>query len=331
MAPLVLIDAYSQIFRCFFAVRDLTNSRGEPTNALLPFARMLIKFQQRFPDNPGAIVFDCGRVEFRTKLNPDYKATRPPMPEALRKQIPHLRDLADAFGWPLLEEKEYEADDLIAAMAKANPGPVRIVSSDKDLAQLIDDRIEMLVPDAKGPWEERNQARVLEKFAVRPDQIIDYLALLGDSSDNIAGVPGIGPKGAAELLREHDSLDHIFCDPAKVASERKRALLVEHRELLERNRALIRLRTDLPAAYADLETVCRRRPPDWERIRAICETMELRSVLRELPAEAGDTPTDPDDLFAAPAAPVPAPATAPAAPPSKAEPQAEQPDLFGDF
>ena len=120
---LILIDAYSQIFRAFYAIRQLTNSRGEPTNAVFVFTRLLLGIQKEYPTSRGAMLFDCGKVEFRMKLNPEYKANRPPMPEALRTQIPVIRELAEAFGWPLLEEPEYEADDLAAAFARAAEGP----------------------------------------------------------------------------------------------------------------------------------------------------------------------------------------------------------------
>ena len=306
---MILIDAYSQIFRCYHAVRHLNNSRGEPTNALLPFTRLLLKLQHDFPEDRGAMVFDCGRVQFRLELNADYKANRPPMPEDLKQQIPVLRELAAAFGWPLLEEPEYEADDLIAALARAATEPVRIVSSDKDLAQLVDQRIALLLPGKNGAgWELRDSAGVLEKFAVPPAAIVDYLALLGDAADNIPGVPGVGPKTAAEWLRIAP-LDDLLAAPEKIANPRQRARLLESVEILERNRKLIRLRSDLPERLLPITESCARRAPDWETITGICERMELHSLLRQLPrTEHPSRANDDLPLFAATAAPAPEPA-----------------------
>jgi DNA polymerase-1 len=324
---LILIDAYSQIFRCYYAVRELTNSKGEPTNAVFAFTRLLLKLYHDFPESHGAMVFDCGRVKFRLALIPEYKANRPSMPEELRKQIPIIRDLAAAFGWPLLEEPEFEADDLIAALAVASREPVKIISSDKDLAQLVNPNVAMLTPDAKNHnWDLRDEARILEKFAVRADQMIDYLALLGDASDNISGVPGIGPKTAAALLKEFVSIEQMLAHPERIASERRRQLIVDHAELLTRNRKLIELRTDLPAHFTDIDAVCRRRAPDWKRIAAICEELELRSIRRELPYLDDEAPPEAGlPLFAEADA---APATPPAAPVPHA-PQMVQDDLFG--
>ena len=295
---LLLIDAYSQIFRCFYGVRSLTNSRGEPTNALLPFARLLLKLRTEFPAGFGALVFDCGKVQFRMALNPEYKANRPPAPEELKQQIPVIREMASALGWPLLEEPEYEADDLIAALATAHGGNVRIISSDKDLVQLVNDRITILVPDRKNGWEVRDPAGALEKFAVRPDQIIDYLALLGDAADNIPGVRGIGVKTAAELLQAHDSVDAMLQNPEIIASERIRKLLLDGAEIVQRNRDLIRLRRDLPGRFVSPASCCVLRDPDWNAFRDLVERMELKSLLKEIPEQK---PAEPEmfqgDLF----------------------------------
>ena len=200
---------------------------------------------------------------------------------------------------------------------------------------LIDDRITMLLPDRKNSaWEIRDPAETFRKFAVRPNQIVDYLSLLGDASDNIPGVPGIGPKTAAALLAQHGSIDAMLAEPAKIAGERYRQLLTAHVELLERNRQLIRLRTDLPERYRQPESVCRRQPPDWPKIIALCERWELHSLRRSLVAAAGippepaaKIPADNDGelpLFASPGGQPPAPA-------GQAEPQMVQDDFFSNF
>lgn len=298
---IILIDAYSQIFRAFFAIRMLTNSRGEPTNALFVFTRLLLHIQQNYPTKRGAMLFDCGKVGFRLELNPEYKANRPPMPDALRAQIPVIRTMAEAFGWPLLEEPEFEADDLIAAFTRAaGDAPVRIVSSDKDLAQLVDERVHMLSPAAgNAGFEERGVEEIIGKFAVPPALIVDYLALIGDNSDNIPGVPGIGPKSAAQLLTEFGPIETWIDQPERLAGTRFEKKLAGHAELLQRNRKLIRLRDDLPARFRDLGTFLHRREPDWVKIASLCREYELKSILKELPAEAVAATEAEDDLFAA--------------------------------
>ncbi len=280
---LILVDAYSQIFRGFYAVSHLSSHDGTPTNAVFVFGRILLKLCREYPSGLGALVFDCGRVKFREELNPLYKKNRPPMPDELKIQIPYIRELAQYFGWPLLEEPEYEADDLIAALAVSCPGTVRIVSSDKDLAQLVNERVSMLVPGFGGGFELRDYAGVLKKFAVPPEKIIDYLSLTGDSADNIEGIAGVGPKTAAKLLGEFESVEAILAHPEALANEKLREKIVAGSELLRRNRKLISLRLDLPERWKS-EEMLRRREPDWAAIRSMLLQLDLHSLRRELDA-----------------------------------------------
>ncbi len=302
---LVLIDAYSQIFRSFYAIRILTNSRGEPVNAAFVFTKLLLQLEKNHPSAYGAMLFDCGKVAFRLELNPDYKANRPPMPDPLKQQIPLIREIAEAFGWELLQHEGFEADDLIGGMAlKYQDMPVEIVSSDKDLSQLINERISMLIP-GNGGFELRDSAAVLKKFGVTPELIIDYLALLGDASDNIPGVPGVGPKRAVEILSTLGAAELWLNDPALIdpASTNGKKLLPEL-ETVRRNRELIRLRTELPEGFVQ-DSPPERREPDWKKIAAICRDNQFKSILKELPAEAVEvTAVEPvkeadfeDDLF----------------------------------
>lgn len=317
--PLILIDAYSQIFRAYYAIRRLTNSKGEPTNAIFVFARMLLKLQTEYPSDTGAMLFDCGKVQFRLDLAPEYKANRPPMPEELKAQIPVIRELAAAFGWPLLEEQEYEADDLIAAFTRSASGPVLIVSSDKDLSQLVTPEVKMLVPAPKNGFEERGAAEVKTKFDVPPELIVDYLALIGDSSDNIPGVPGVGPKTAAQILNTCGPAEKWLDDLSLIENPKLRAKLEGHIDVIRKNRRLIELRDDLPARFAPPAGHLRRATPDWKKIREICEAMELRSVLRELPETQPEEPEREEDLFSLAARPVP---------PLPPSPEMEQGELF---
>lgn len=307
---ILLIDAYSQIFRCYYAITYLSNSRGEPTNALFAFTRLLLNLEKEFRGCDGALLFDCGKPAFRLELAPDYKAGRPPMPEDLRFQMPLIREMAEAFGWPLLQKENYEADDLIGGFATgALPGEceVFVVTSDKDLAQLVRPGVTWLAPDRKNSgFEKRGVPGVIEKFGVPPERLVDYLSLLGDSSDNIPGVPGIGGKTAARLLADGRSLDQVLADPAAAgASPRIAEALKEHAGRIAVNRQLIRLRCDLPEEFADRGQTLKRHQPDWAEIAELCRAQDLKSLLKELPEEFREAPAAPappaamvqDDLF----------------------------------
>ncbi|MBR7127234.1 MAG: 5'-3' exonuclease [Lentisphaeria bacterium] len=279
---IVLVDAYSQIFRAFYAVKSLSNSKGFPTNALHGFIKILMRLNREYPSSHGAVVFDCGRVGFRMELNPEYKANRKPTPDELKMQVPPIREFIEAFGWTLLEECEYEADDLIGAIARNFDGEVKFLSSDKDLSQLINSKITQLVPDIKNAFTERTPEKVIEKFGVSADLLIDYLALLGDSADNIPGAAGIGPKGAAKILNNYGSLQQIFADPSQVSDEKTRAKLLENRDLLEKNIALITLKTDLPDKFSKLEQICAKKAIDFAKLFALCDEYELNSIRKDI-------------------------------------------------
>ncbi|MBR7131519.1 MAG: hypothetical protein IKC82_06015 [Lentisphaeria bacterium] len=298
---LVLVDAYSQIFRSFFAIRMLTNSRGEPVNAAFVFTKLLLQLEKSHPSPYGAMLFDCGKVAFRLELNPQYKANRPPMPDALRQQMPLIREIAEAFGWELLQCDGLEADDLIGGLScRFSDLPVEIVSSDKDLSQLIDERVTMLIPGSGASgFNRRGIAEVKEKFGVAPEEMVDYLALIGDNSDNIPGVPGIGPKSAVDILQLFGAADRWLNAPEKIDAENKYGKkLLPALDIIRRNRELIRLRTDLPEEL-QLDTPPVRHKPDWRRITEICRDNQFRSILKELP-EIEDEKDDffEDDLFA---------------------------------
>lgn len=288
MDKLILLDAYSQIFRSFYAIRRLTNARGEAVNAAFVFTKLLLKLEHRYPQRRGIMLFDCGKVEFRLKLAPDYKANRPPMPDDLKSQIPLIKRIASAFGWKQFFCEGYEADDLIGAIARhcEKDHKILILSSDKDLSQLVDENISMLVPQNgnKGDFEERGVAEVTEKFGVSPELIVDYLALLGDSSDNIAGVPGIGAKSAAELLNSCGAAESWLDAPEKISSSRFFKKLEGNFELLKRNRELVRLRSEMFDELAGvLPELLTPKSPDWAEIAEICRDNQFNSILKELP------------------------------------------------
>lgn len=282
--PVILIDAFSQIFRSFYAIRHLSNSRGEPVNALLVFTRLLLGIEKNYSGKRGAMLFDCGKVRHRLALLPAYKANRPPMPEELAQQIPFIREMASAFGWQMHEVDDYEADDLIGVLAKNLEGNIRIISSDKDLSQLICDRVVMLSPanGNSGGFEERDAEFVKSKFGVEPSLIVDYLALLGDSSDNIDGVRGIGSKGAAEILNTWGKSENWIDEPEKIGKKFS-AKLAGQTDILRRNIKLVSLRTDLPESWSDPESLVVRNAPDWQKISEVCYRYGLKSILKDLP------------------------------------------------
>ena len=294
--PTILIDAYSQIFRVFYAIRYLSRKDGFPTNALFGFARLLMQLENDYAPASGAMFFDCGKPAFRLELAPEYKSNRPPMPEELKKQMPLLRELATLFGWQICECTNYEADDLIGAAVKSGcKEKFAIISSDKDLSQLIDDKCFMLLPARSGGgFEIRTGAETFKKFSVIPGQIVDYLSLLGDSSDVIEGVPGIGPKTAASILEKSGSLENFFARPELLENEKLRTKLLENRDRIERNIKLVTLRTQWPEnELGNVEKYLVKRAPDWQKIADFAREYELKSVLKDIPADFCRTAVEP--------------------------------------
>ncbi|RMF87788.1 MAG: DNA polymerase I, partial [Nitrospirae bacterium] len=210
MAEIYLIDGTYYLHRAFHARTGLATSTGVPTNAVYLFARMLLKLlRERRPEGV-VMVFDAKGKSFRNDLYPDYKANRPPLPEGLAQQIPYIHRLVEALGIPRVSIPGVEADDVLATLARraaARGDTAWLVSRDKDLMQLVGDGIRMwdsMKEEEIGPEE------VAARLGVAPEQVPDYLALVGDASDNIPGVPGIGAKGAAKLLAEHGSLEALL-------------------------------------------------------------------------------------------------------------------------
>jgi len=312
---IVLVDAFAQIYRGFYAVRNLTNSHGEPTNAVFAMAKFLFRLHHEYASARGAFAFDCGKPAFRLELAPEYKANRPPMPEDLSKQLPTINELITAFGWPSFSMTGYEADDLLAAMAADFADTqVRIVTGDKDIHQIVSDRVKMLAPDPKGGLQERGPAEVYEKFGIGPSAIIDYLSLIGDSSDNIPGLVGVGPKTAVEMLNQYGSVTAMINNPEQIVNPKWREKVIAGTEILRKNLQLIRLKAETEThPWKESEALCRR-TPDWDKLREIFTRLELRSLIKEL-----------DTCVSA----VPAPAQTPAATAQPATSEAIQPDLFG--
>jgi DNA polymerase-1 len=287
---ITLIDAYSQIYRGFYALPLLSNSKGQFTNAVLATAKFLLSLERDYPSPYGAVVFDKGRPAHRMILAPEYKAKRPPMPQELQSQLPFIRQLIEAAGWNIFERDGTEADDIIAAIAVNFKGnPVRIISADKDIAQVIDDRVKMLIPDRKlGGFLLQGRDEVVARFAVLPSQIVDYLSLIGDSSDNIPGVDGVGPKTAAKLISQFGSLDEMLTKVTEIENEKLREKIVGSAEIIRRNQKLIVLDLSISdAGWLDINSYSKRKP-DCEKLKAIASDLEMKSIMAEFD-KAGDS------------------------------------------
>src|SRR6187431_110007 len=243
---LYLIDGSSQMYRAYHAIRGLTGPDGNSTNAVYGFVTMLRKLINDHQPQYIAASFDLAGPTFRDDIVTDYKANRAPMPGDLAEQIPWVHEACEAMGVPILTSKRYEADDVIGTLATravAAGFDVAIVTGDKDFFQLVHDGIKVYNPKEEGTWFDA--AGVKEKFGVAPEQVVDVLALMGDSIDNIKGVPGIGEKGARELISTHGSLDSLLAN-APSLSGKKRELLTTHADSARESRVLLRIRTDVP-------------------------------------------------------------------------------------
>jgi DNA polymerase-1 len=288
---LVLVDGSSYLYRAFNALPPFSNSRGEPTGAVFGVLNMLSKFLKDYDPERIAVVFDAPGKTFRDELFAEYKAQRPPMPDDLRAQIEPLFEAVRGMGLPILREQGVEADDVIGtlacAAAKENLS-VLISTGDKDMCQLVSPHI-TLINTMSGTVLDR--AGVKTKFDVFPEQIIDYLALVGDSSDNIPGIDKVGPKTAAKWLGKYSTLDALVADAANVegkVGENLRAGLAT----LELARKLATIRTDvtLPVSLQQLK----RQPVNTEALRALYTRLELRSLLKQLDGAPASTHTAPD-------------------------------------
>ncbi len=286
-APLILIDGSSYLYRAFHALPPLANSRGEPTGAVFGVLNMLRKFLQEQPDCPMVVVFDAPGKTFRDDLFAEYKAHRPPMPDDLRSQIEPLLAAVTAMGLPLLRITGVEADDVIGTLARraADAGkPVLISTGDKDMAQLVDEHITLINTMSNTRMD---RAGVKAKFDVWPEQIIDYLALIGDSSDNIPGIEKVGPKTAAKWLATYGTIDKLLLNAEQISGVVGENLRKGLDTLaLSRRLATIRLDLDLPISVDGFA----RGPQDIPALRALYERMEFRGLLRAL---EGDAPGHP--------------------------------------
>ena len=291
LAPLVLVDGSSYLYRAFHALPPLTTSKGLPTGAVKGVLNMLKSLRKQYPDSPFAVVFDAKGGTFRDEMYAEYKANRPSMPDDMRVQIDFLHNCVKGLGYPLLCVEGVEADDVIGTLARSSAAadrPVIISTGDKDMAQLVDGHI-TLVNTMTGSV--MDVAGVKEKFGVGPEHIIDYLALMGDKVDNIPGVPGVGEKTAAGLLLGiNGGLKELYENLDKVPTLAIRgaktlpAKLEEHKEMAFLSYELATIKVDVPLDIELDALHCGE--PDREALLALYTELEFKSWITDLQREA---------------------------------------------
>jgi DNA polymerase I len=277
-----LIDGSSYIHRAYHATGGLSNSKGFPTGAVFGFTNMIVKTLKDKAPKRIAVVFDAKGKNFRHDKYPEYKANRPAMAEDLQIQIPLIQRIVDGYGLPSLSVEGYEADDIIATLAKQahkKDWQVVIVSSDKDLMQLVDDVVSMWDPQREIVFD---AGAVKGKFGVDPDRLLDLFALTGDTSDNVPGVQGVGPKTAAALLEQFDTLDGVYANADRVTQKKLRENLIAHKDSAFLSRELITLDEAVPLDRTIDELI--QGEKDEESLRELFKELEFKRLLEDLPA-----------------------------------------------
>ncbi|HUL28833.1 MAG TPA: DNA polymerase I, partial [Thermodesulfobacteriota bacterium] len=276
---LFLIDGSSYLFRAFYAIRHLSNSKGLPTNATFGFVQMLLKVLKEHRPDFLAVIFDSKAPTFRSEVYREYKANRAPMPASLSLQIPYVKKIIEGYRIAQLEMEGYEADDLIGTVAKRleSDADVVIVTGDKDLLQLVNHRIQVY-----DSMKEKTLGveEVVQRFGVSPEQVVEVMGLAGDAIDNIPGVPGIGEKTALQLIRTYGSIDNLLAHVEEIPQKKLKENLKAHGDLARLSRKLATLHTDVPIP-------CRLKdfslpPPDLKSLKEIFKELEFNKLLKEL-------------------------------------------------
>ncbi len=281
---LYLIDGTAYVYRAYHAIRNLSNSKGLPTNAVFGFARMLIKLIKERSPAYVAMFFDAKGPTFRHELYMDYKANRPPMPEDMAVQIPYIKCITEGFNIPIFEQEGYEADDLIgsfAKTAKAEGYQVVMVTGDKDFMQLIDDAVTIWDPMKD---REFNPDSVKAAYGVTPSQLIDIMGLWGDTSDNVPGVPGIGKKTATELIMKFGSMEKLYQNLDQITKKKQKENLEKYRDQAFLSKKLVTIDTQVPISF-DPEML-KVRPPDTEKLFDLFKKLEFRQLQQEFKTES---------------------------------------------
>lgn len=294
---LLLVDGHYYAYRSFFAIRGLTNSRGEPTNAVFGFIKAVRKMVADLRPDAAAVVWDAGLPERRMQLLPAYKQQREETPDELEQQLPVIEEAVAALGLHNVSLPGHEADDLIAsyaAAARTEKADVVIATNDKDIYALVGEGVAIYstnktdLKDPKDGFALLGPSEVETKWGVPPRQIPDVLALTGDSVDNIPGVDGVGPKTAAKLVREHGSAALLAENPSVIANEKLRDKVAACGDRLRDNLELVRLDHDLPLPLALSKLVIR---PDHAAVAALARRCEFRSPLAEFEKLSGARPS----------------------------------------
>jgi DNA polymerase-1 len=286
---LFLIDGSSYIFRAFYAIGHLSNSKGLPTNAIYGFTQMLLKVLKEHQPDYLIVALDAKAPTFRSEVYEEYKANRPAMPEGLTPQIPYIKKIMEAYRIATLEIEGYEADDIIGTIAKGVESEVDVVviTGDKDILQLVSDRIEVYdtMKEKRFGVEE-----VIQRFGVRPDRVVEVMGLAGDAIDNIPGVPGIGEKTAIELIKTFGSIENLLAHLDQVPKKKVRENLETYGEQARLSRDLATIHTDVPIPYQLKDFALL--PPDPKSLREILKELEFNKLLKELPEEKAPGQTD---------------------------------------
>ena len=264
METLCLVDGSGYIFRAFYALPPMTRPDGTPVGAVYGFTAMMMNLLQENACDHIVVVFDAARRNFRNEIYPEYKANRRETPPELIPQFPLIREACEALNVAWIEKEGYEADDLIATfsrIAKEKGIKTRIISADKDLMQLMDNNTALYDPMKK---KEITLEDVFQKFGVTPDKVVEVQSLMGDSTDNIPGASGIGPKTAASLIRQFDSVQNMFQHLDQIPSDKKREGLLADKEKIEISQKLVMLDKFVPVNQ-DLE-IFKRRPPQFQKL-----------------------------------------------------------------
>lgn len=280
---LYLIDGHSYFYRAFHAIKNLSNSKGFPTNAIFGFTNMLFKLVREKKPDAIAIVLDSPVPTERHKIYDEYKAQRPETPSDLVMQIPHMKRVIEAFRIPSFEMPGYEADDVLCSIAKqaaADNIDVYILSGDKDMLQVVGNGIRIYDPMKEIIIDE---AAVVERFGLPPERVAEVMALTGDVIDNIPGVKGIGEKTAKDLLSCVGSLDELLEHPEKIKNERIRKMIVENTETIRLSKTLATIDICLSLDVDIKELVAQ--DPDWPALLKIFSEFEFTSLMKMVPAQ----------------------------------------------
>jgi len=286
---LFLIDGSSYIFRAFYAIRHLSNSKGLPTNAVYGFTQMLLKVIKDYQPDYLVVVFDSKAPTFRSEIYKEYKANRPAMPEGLVPQIPYVKKIIEAYRIATLEMNGYEADDIIGTLARglASETDVAVVTGDKDLLQLVNDRVNVIDTMKEQTF---GVEEVIQRFGVRPEQVVEVMGLAGDAIDNIPGVPGIGEKTAIELIKTFGSIENLLSHLDQVPQKKLRANLETYGEQARLSRQLATLHVKVPVSYQLKDFAPS--PPDLATLKELFKELEFNKLLKELPEEKGPVGMD---------------------------------------